>query len=131
MGMDAMVHAVMRSAGEVVQGRPEGGRVAALRKPVFVKDQDSSAFPSGLGWASCLAYGDEFRIVGMGLPTGFEWHLNLLEFLVFSVAWRFQGSVIFGSGLAFIINRVVLQVYGLFGRWRLAHTTVINPIFLL
>jgi len=138
--LDGMLHAVMQRTNDVVRdlkseswfwGRtPEGG-VGALQHPIFYKDQDNTSFPSGLAWTSCLACGPEFRIMGLGWPTGFEWHLNLLEFIIFSLVWRFQGSVYLGSALAFAFNQLILRLYEHIGRSRLAHTSIINPMFLL
>jgi len=132
--MDSLVHAVMRKAGEVVQARsamnwfwgalPQGG-VATLRQPVFYKDD------SGLAWLSCLAYGSELRLAGIGFPTGFEWHLGLMELMAFHMCWRFQGSIYLATAVAFILNQAVLGLYAYVGRLRLAHTTVISSTFLL
>jgi len=130
--IDAMVHAVMRRSNDVVQhpsamhwfwGRlPQGGGgVAALRHPIFWKDM------RGLSWASCLAYGADFN----GFPTGFEWHLALLELLCFQMCWRFQGSIYLATAVAFLVNQGFLGLYGYCGRLRLAHTTLINPMFLV
>ena len=138
--VDAMVNAVMRGAGDVIQVRssfnwfwgtgPAGG-VGALPHPVFYKDQNGTSFPNGLGWASSLAYGAELRVCGVAMPTGFEWHLGLLELMTFSLLWRFQGSVVLAAGLAYVLNRCVLMTYSAAGKARLAHTTIINSMFLI
>jgi len=132
--MDCMVHAVMRGAAEVVQSRegmnwfwgalPSGG-VATLQQPLFYKDYSS------LAWLACLAYGHELRLGGLGLPAGFEWHVGLLEVLMFSVFWRFHGSIYAGCAAAFLLNQGILAFYSYFGRRRLAYTSVINDMFLL
>jgi len=138
--VDAMVNAVMRGAGDVLQVRssfswfwgmgPTGG-VAALPHPVFYKDQDGISHPNGLGWSATLAYGAEVRFCGVGIPTGFEWHLGLLELLTFSLLWRFQGSIGLAAGVAYLLNRLVLGTYAWAGKARLAHTTIINGMFLI
>ena len=140
MLVDAMVNAVMRGAGDVLQVRssfnwfwgmgPAGG-VGALPHPIFYKDQDGISHPNGLAWSSTLAYGAELRVCGIGLPTGFEWHLGLLELMTFSLLWRFQGSVVLAAGLAYALNKCVLALYSAAGRSRLAHTTIINSMFLI
>lgn len=140
MLVDSMVNAVMRGAGDVLQtrssldwfwGAPPAGGVAAQQHPVFYKDQDCISFPNGLGWSSCLAYGTELQMLGVGFPTGFELHLGLLELLTFILTWRFNGSVVLGAGGAFILNWLALAFYAAVGKRQLAHTTVINPMFLI
>lgn len=132
--VDAMVHAVIKGSHEVVQNRgslewfwdapPQGG-VASLRRPVFYRDTD------GLAWASCLAYGAEVRLAGVGIPTGFEGHLILLEFIVFTIVWRWHGSIYLACALALILNRLLMELYKMIGRWKLSHTTIIDKVFLL
>lgn len=77
---------------------PHGG-VGTLSKPLFHKDL------SGLAWCTCLAYGSELRLLTLDFPTGFEWHLGLLELLTFSICWRFQGSIYMACGVAFVVNQ--------------------------
>ncbi|CAE8623196.1 unnamed protein product [Polarella glacialis] len=138
--VDSMVHAVMRGAGDVLQvrssidwfwGAPPQGGVAAQNHPVFYKDQDGMSWPNGLAWTSSLAYGAELRVAGVGFPTGFEWHLGVLELMLFSIVWRFQGSIFLAAGLAFLLNQLVLKLYAAAGKERLAHTTIINSMFLI
>ena len=66
-----------------------------------------------------------------GIPVGFEWHLGLLELLMFSLIWRFQGSIALASALAYLTNRLVLYIYGVVAKGRLAHTAIINGMFLI
>eukprot|EP00438_Fugacium_kawagutii_P009147 Skav206188 [mRNA] locus=scaffold1844:129058:145941:- [translate_table: standard] len=61
-----------------------------------------------------------------GIPLGFEWHLGLLELLMFSLIWRFQQSIALASALAYVLNRSVLYIYGAWAKGRLAHTAIIN-----
>mmetsp|Transcript_52478 Transcript_52478/g.94064 ORF Transcript_52478/g.94064 Transcript_52478/m.94064 type:complete len:1236 (+) Transcript_52478:88-3795(+) len=140
--VDAMVHAVMRGAGDgdVLQerrswdwfwGAPPQGGVAAQTHPVFYKDQDGLSFPNGLAWSQALAYGGELRVAGVGIPTGFEWHLALLELLLFNLCWRFQGSIYFSAGLAYLLNILVLSFLSAVGRSRLAQTAIIDDMFLI
>lgn len=136
--VDAMVNAVMRGANEVLQMRSSfswfwgtAPNVLTLQHPIFYKDQDGISFPNGLGWSSSLAYGAELRIAGIGIPLGFEWHLGLLELMTFSLMWRFQGSIGLACALAYLVNRSVLYVYGAWGKARLAHTAIINGMFLI
>jgi len=132
--VDALVHAVVQNVHEVVQNRSSfewfwgaapGVGVAALRHPIFCKDLD------GLGWCSCLAYGSELRVLGVGIPTGFEAHLILLEFMIFSIVWRWHGSIYLGASLAYLLNRLVIIMYKVLGRIRLAHTTILDGVFIL
>ena len=136
--VDAMVNAVMRGANEVLQMRTSfswfwgtSPNVLTLQHPIFYKDQDGISYPNGLGWSSSLAYGSELRIAGIGIPLGFEWHLGLLELLTFSLIWRFQGSIGLASALAYALNRSVLYIYGAWAKARLAHTAIINGMFLI
>lgn len=136
--VDAMVNAVMRGANEVLQMRTSfswfwgtSPNVLTLQHPIFYKDQDGISYPNGLGWSSSLAYGSELRIAGIGIPLGFEWHLGLLELLTFSLVWRFQGSIGLASALAYALNRSVLYIYGAWAKARLAHTAIINGMFLI
>jgi len=138
--IDSFVTAVVRNVDEVVRyrssmdsflGMPPRGGVAALRSPVFFRDQDGPSFPNGVGWSSCLAHGSEVRFMGVGMPTGFEWNMVLLEFMLFSVVWRFYGSIYLAAALGFVLNRLVLAVYGEVGKAQLAHTSIINPMFLI
>eukprot|EP00933_Yihiella_yeosuensis_P007435 TRINITY_DN11246_c3_g1_i1.p1 TRINITY_DN11246_c3_g1~~TRINITY_DN11246_c3_g1_i1.p1 ORF type:complete len:342 (+),score=35.02 TRINITY_DN11246_c3_g1_i1:704-1729(+) len=138
--VDAMVHAVMRGANDVLQHRPSiewfwgaapQGGVRGLQHPVFFKDQDSLSWPNGLSWSSSIAYGGEVRALGVGFPTGFEWHLSLLELMLFSIVWRFQGSIFLAAALAFWLNYIVLGIYATIARRRLAQTTIIDDMFLI
>jgi len=132
--MDATIHAVIKASREVIQvqrrlerlmGAPPPGGVALLRQPVFYEDRD------GLAWSSCLAYGSELRLGCIGIPTGFEWHLISLELLIFLIMWRFAEAIFWGVFLAFLLNQLVLKTYAFLGRKKLAHTTIINPMFLI
>merc|ERR1712190_329654 len=96
-------------------GKPPRGGVPALRQPVFYRDQNGLVFPNGLAWSSCMAHGAELRFAGLGIPTGFEWHLILLELLTFSIVWRFQGSVYLAATLSYRLNRVVLRAFAVAG----------------
>ena len=49
--------------------------------------------PSCIKWTNCTAHGSEV----FGIPTGFEWHLISLEWLLFSLVFRFSESVFFGA----------------------------------
>lgn len=136
--VDAMVNAVMRGANEVLQLRSSFSwfwgvppNVLTLQHPIFYKDQDGISYPNGLGWSSSLAYGAELRVAGIGIPLGFEWHLGLLELLMFSLIWRFQGSIALASALAYLTNRLILYIYGVVAKGRLAHTAIINGMFLI
>lgn len=136
--VDAMVNAVMRGANEVLQLRSSFSwfwgvppNVPTLQHPIFYKDQDGISYPNGLGWSSSLAYGAELRVAGIGIPLGFEWHLGLLELLMFSLIWRFQGSIALASALAYLTNRLILYIYGVVAKGRLAHTAIINGMFLI
>jgi len=132
--IDAKIHAVMRGASEVVRGQesvnwfrgflPQGG-INALRQPVFYKDM------AGLKWCTCLAYGSALEVAGIDVPTGFEWHLGMLELMLFQLVWRFNGSVFLAAAAAFLLNQAVLSLYGYFGRLRLAYTSVIDEMFML
>merc|ERR1711920_34704 len=95
------------------------------------KDQEGPSTPNGAGWSACLAYGTELRFLGVGFPTGFEWHLILLEFMLFSLIWRFNGSIFWAGTAAFALNRSVLTIYSKLIKVQLAHTAIINPMFLI
>jgi len=132
--LDTFIHAVMRGSREIIQergkmeaflGLPPPGGVAAMRQPIFYQD------PIGLAWSSCLAYGSEVRIAGLGFPTGFEWHLILSEQMLFSTVWRFQGSVYLAAVLALLLDQGILKLYAVAGRRRLAYTAIINSMFLI
>lgn len=138
--IDSVIHRVMREAKDVIQvqdrlqkfwGTPPPGGVGLLRHPVFYEDSH------GTGWSSCLAYGSEVRIPdcgechGISLPTGFEWHLISFELIIFHLVWRFHGSIFLAVAFAFLVNQAVLRTYSLAGRRMLAHTTIINGMFLL
>ena len=51
--------------------------------------------------------------------------------MTFSLLWRFQGSIGLAAALAYLVNRSVLYVYGFLGKSRLAHTAIINSMFLI
>eukprot|EP00929_Paragymnodinium_shiwhaense_P000425 TRINITY_DN100676_c0_g1_i1.p1 TRINITY_DN100676_c0_g1~~TRINITY_DN100676_c0_g1_i1.p1 ORF type:complete len:1196 (+),score=185.70 TRINITY_DN100676_c0_g1_i1:133-3720(+) len=132
--IDAMVHTVMRTTKDVIYSRtaaerfwnlPPTGGVPALTLPVFYEDPDE------LSWSSCLAYGGGVRPLGLEVPTGFEWHLILLELLVFILVWRFHGSIYFSVAMAFVLNQAVLSLYRYLARRMLAHTAIIDSKFLL
>mmetsp|Transcript_30065 Transcript_30065/g.55535 ORF Transcript_30065/g.55535 Transcript_30065/m.55535 type:complete len:1241 (-) Transcript_30065:47-3769(-) len=134
--IDTIVLACQQRANEIIQvrkplekfmGAPPPGGVGQLHQPVFFEDQ------GGIAWASTLAYGTELRLccVDIGLPTGFEWHLISLELVIFNIVWRFGGSIYLAVAFAFLLNQVVLRLYATAGRRRLAHTTVINSMFLI
>eukprot|EP00928_Gymnodinium_smaydae_P011929 TRINITY_DN14360_c0_g1_i5.p1 TRINITY_DN14360_c0_g1~~TRINITY_DN14360_c0_g1_i5.p1 ORF type:complete len:504 (+),score=121.65 TRINITY_DN14360_c0_g1_i5:207-1718(+) len=132
--LDAFVHAVMRSTKEVIRERtarerflhlPPTGGISALTLPAFYEDREE------LAWSSCLAAGDGIRPFGLDIPTGFEWLLMQVEVLLFVLIWRFGGSVYFGAGASFLLNRAVLYVYRVVGRNTLAHTAVVERKFLI
>merc|ERR1719223_1273034 len=104
-----MISNVMQNLHEVVRTRsrsqlfwglpPVGGVRALTNRPVFYEDK------SGLAWSSCLAYGSQLNFGPLGIPTGFEWSLGLMELMLFQLVWRFQGSAYVGMAMAFTFNR--------------------------
>jgi len=84
-----------------------------------------------MAWSSRTAHGAEMRVAGLGLPTGFEWHLIALEMLLFCIVWRFADSIFLGAAVAFLLNRTVIGLYAAVGRHMLSRTTIIDPMFLL
>lgn len=78
-------------------------------------------------WTSVLAYGSEW----WGLPTGFEWQLISLEFLVFSMCLRFGESFYLGIGFAFIVGQGVLIARSMVGEKKLSETALVDSRFLL
>jgi len=131
---DATIHAMMQAAREVIQvqtrwqrfwGAPPDGGVIGLRQPILFEDKTL------LAWSSCLAHGSEIRVAGLGVPTGFEWHLTALEMLMFNIVWRFGDSIFLAAAVAFLLNRVVIGIYSVVARHMLSRTTIIDPMFLL
>jgi hypothetical protein len=50
---------------------------------------------------------------------------------MFSLIWRFQGSIALASALAYLTNRLILYIYGVVVKGRLAHTAIINGMVLI
>ncbi|CAD7944688.1 unnamed protein product [Amoebophrya sp. A25] len=82
---------------------------------------------SQVGWTSALAYGSEF----FGVPTGFEFQVLSLEFLIFAVCFRFSENLWLGIFLAFLVGQLVLHFRATLGENRLAETAMIDTRFLL
>ncbi|CAD7963529.1 unnamed protein product [Amoebophrya sp. A120] len=89
--------------------------------PTFYED------PSHLRWTNAMAYGPEL----LGVPTGFEWQVLVLEYLIFAVCFRFSENLWLGIFLGFLVGQLVLSVRASLGESRLADTAMIDHRFLL
>jgi len=89
----------------------------------FTFFEDTSFF----GWTAIFAYGTEV----FGFPTGFEWQVITLEFLVFSLTFRFLETVFLAVIIAACTNGLIRLVRGYLGKKQLARTALVDERFLL
>lgn len=83
--------------------------------------------PTGVQWTDMMSYGSEFY----GFPTGFEWQVISLEFLVFSVLWRFTFNIYISVAVAFLAGKGIIRVRAMQGEKRLTQTALIDSRFLI